>query len=74
MLTIDMHRLIPRVGEGTAVVAAAVTSIVLTVLALIRGVLAVHADQTGWTETTVTPTPADTDERGVENGGDPAWV
>ncbi|AZH25035.1 hypothetical protein [Haloplanus aerogenes] len=69
-----MHRLIPTVGKGAEVVAAAVTSIVLTVLALTRGILAVHADQTEWAETTVTSTPAPAADGGHENGGESAWV
>jgi hypothetical protein len=72
MLTIDMRRLTPTIGRGTEVVAAAVTSIVLTVLAMTRTVLAVHADQTGWDETAVAPTPVDESDR--TNGGGSAWV
>jgi len=74
MLTIDMRRLKPTIGKGTEVVTAAVTSIVLTVLALTRTVLTVHADQTGWDETAVAPTPAPTGEADHTNGGESAWV
>jgi hypothetical protein len=72
MLTIDMHRLIRTVGGGTEVVAAA-ASIVLTVLALTSSVLTVHADQTGWAETTVTPTPGPVGDIAHSNGGGSAW-
>jgi len=74
MLTINMHRLIPIVGKGAEVVAAAVTSIVLTVLALTSTVLTVHADQTVWTEMTATPTLAADTDADDENGGGTAWV
>jgi hypothetical protein len=74
MLTIDMHRLTPTIGRGIEVVAAAVTSIVLTVLAMTRTVLAVHADQTGWDETAVAPTPTPVDESDRTNGGGSAWA
>jgi hypothetical protein len=73
MLTINMHRLIRTVGRVTGVVAAAATSIVLTVLALTRSVLTVHADQTGWAEATITPTPDPVGDIDRSNGGGSTW-
>ena len=69
-----MNRFIPRVGDGTEVVAAAVTSIVLTVLSMISTVLSPHADQTEWAEVTATPETAPVDHGDAENGGGSAWV
>ena len=72
MLTIIMNRSRLSVGEGAKVVAAAITSIVLTVLALLRTVLTVHADQTEWVTTAPTP-GVRPDEPAEENGGAPVW-
>jgi hypothetical protein len=69
-----MNRFIPRVGDGAEVVAAAVTSIVLTVLSMISTVLRVHADQTEWAEVAATSETAPVDHGDVENGGGSAWV
>jgi hypothetical protein len=69
-----MNRFITRIGAGGEVVAAAVTSIVLTVLSMIDTVLRIHADQTEWAEVTATPETAPADHDGAEKGGGSAWV
>jgi hypothetical protein len=69
-----MNRFITRIGDGGEVVAAAVTSIVLTVLSIVNSVLRVHADQTEWAEETATPETAPVDHENAENGGGSAWV
>ncbi|WP_049936982.1 hypothetical protein [Haloplanus natans] len=70
-----MHRLILTVGEGFEVVAAAAASIVLTVLAITKTVLTVHADQSGWDATATTPRRgSEADDSTRENGGVAAWV
>ena len=70
-----MHRLILTVGKGFEVVAAAVASIVLTVLAVTKTVLTVHADQSAWGATsTVTTRGSEADDSTRENGGVATWV
>jgi len=69
-----MNQFIPRIGDWDEVVAAAVTSIVLTVLATISTVLRVHADQTEWAEVASTPETVPIDHGDAENGGGSAWV
>jgi len=73
MLTIIMNRFRLVVGEGSEALAAAVASIVLTVLTLLRTVLRVHADQCEWAATAPTPS-AHRDELTDENGGASVWV
>lgn len=68
-----MHRLILTVGKGFEVVAAAVASIVLTVLAVTKTVLTVHADQSAW-GATATTRGSEPDDSTRENGGVAAWV
>jgi len=69
-----MDRFIPRGDDGTAVVAAAVTSIVLTVLSMLSTVLRVHADQTEWAEVVSTPETVPVGHGDTENGGGSTWV
>jgi len=70
-----MHRHILTVGKGFEVVAAAVASIVLTVLAITKTVLTVHADQSEWDATaTATGTGSEADDSTRENGGVAAWA
>ena len=74
MLTIIMHRPIPAVGSRIEGLVAAVTSIVLTVAAIVGTVLRVHADQTEWAAVTDEPTADAADEPVDGNGGASAWV
>jgi hypothetical protein len=69
-----MPRSVLTVGKGGEVVAAAVTSIVLTVLAITKTILTVHADQVGWEATAVPRTPEADDEPTRERGGGAAWA
>jgi hypothetical protein len=61
------------VGTRFEVVAAAVASIVLTVLAVTKAILTVHADQSQWDATAARPPAAD-DDSTRENGGGTGWV
>jgi len=63
-----MNRFIQRAGDGSEVLVAAVTSIVLTVLAIVGAVLSVHSDQTEWPSTTVAE-PHAVDPADVNGGG-----
>ena len=74
MLPIDMHRPIPTIGRGAETVTAAVTSIVLTVLAMTRAVPTVHADRTEWEAVAIAPTPAQADEFTPTTGGESPWA
>jgi hypothetical protein len=69
-----MDQFITRIGDGGEVVAAAVASIVLTVLATISTVLRVHADQTEWAEMSSTAEMGPVDHGDVGNGGGSTWV
>jgi hypothetical protein len=70
-----MHRLVLTVSKGFEVVAAAVASIVLTVLVITKTVLTVHADQSAWGATaTATTRGSEPDDSTRENGGVAAWV
>jgi hypothetical protein len=70
-----MHRLILTVDKGFDVVAAAAASIVLTVLAITKTVLTVHADQSTWGATaTATTRGSEAEDSTHENGGVATWV
>jgi hypothetical protein len=69
-----MDRFMPRVVDGTEMIAAAVTSIVLTVLSMLSTVLRVHADQTEWAEVASASATAPADHGDVESGGGSTWV
>ena len=69
-----MNQFLPRIGNGAEVVAAAVTSIVLTVFSMLSTVLRVHADQTEWAEVASTPETPPVDHGDAESGGGSAWA
>jgi hypothetical protein len=72
MLTVIMNRPRLAVCDGVEFLAAAVASIVLTVLTLLSTVLTVHADQTEWAATAPT-LGACADDATREDGGASAW-